>query len=153
MKRALLVVMALLSSACSPGELSTSELLHRLAAAGVTVADASQERGTLQAAFDDLNDAIATNVPVPKLVKTVRLNGIPADVLWCPGGEEQARRVVAYRLGGPRPGDPPHLDMAAEVVSGGLDLVAQRHIVSLSPGLEDDEEALRVALALAKIVD
>lgn len=153
MTRALVLLVTALSCACSSGELSTGELLAALKEAGVRVEDASQERGEMQAAFDELNDAIASGIPIPKLAKTLRLNGVPADVYWCPGGEAQARAVAAFRLRGPRAGDPPHLDVAADVVTGDLNLVAQRHIVSLSPSLEDDERALDVALALAKILD
>lgn len=147
------VLLGLATSACAPSELSTEELLAELQKRGVLVEDAKQARSQLEKEFDNLNDAVATGVPVPKLKKVVTLDGIKTDVFWCPGKREQAELVVARLVRGPRPGDPKYLDMATDMISGGYNVAFESHVLSMRPERSDDAAAIKVALTLARLAD
>ncbi|MBI1946003.1 MAG: hypothetical protein HYS27_09920 [Deltaproteobacteria bacterium] len=149
MSRAL--ALALLFATSCAGELSVDELVAGLEREGIRVAERKGAGSVMQQELDNLNQALATGVPIPKLARRLTLEGISADVFWCPGKAEQADAVIAYTLRGPRPGDPPFLEGAAAVLTGHLNLPVGALVVSLSPTHQQDEAALKVALALAKL--
>jgi len=145
-------VFALLSGAlgCS-SELSTDELLAALRAQKITVEDAQQERSQMQREVDNLSHAMATDMPMPKLARTLKLDGVVADIYWCPGKNKQARTVMEVNLRGPQESDPPTVAMMADSVTGRLNIPFQSHLISMSPTLKNDEDALGVVVALSKI--
>lgn len=145
------VALALLLAAACTNKLSVDELVAGLEREGIRVAARSDAGSAIQQELDNLNQALATGAPIPKLARRLTLEGVPADVFWCPGKAEQAEAVVAYTLRGPRAGDPPFLDVAAAVLSGHLNLPVGALVVSLDATDEQDEAALKVAVALAKL--
>lgn len=147
----LLVAFALVLAAGCANELSVDELVAGLQAQGIRVAVRKGADSTMQQEFDNLNQALATGAPIPKLARRLTLEGIPADVFWCPGKAQQADAVIAFTLRGPRPEDPPYLQGAADVLTGWLNLPVGSLVVSMDPADESDEAALKVALALARL--
>ena len=150
MRRTVVALALTIATGCSH-ELSVDELVAALEREGISVAARKDEGSAIQQEFDNLNEALATGVPIPKLARRLTLEGIPTDVFWCPGKATQAEAVVAFSLRGPRPGDPPFLDGAAEVLTGHLNLPVTALVVSMNPTQKQDEAALKVAVALAKL--
>lgn len=150
MTRFALLLALMLSAACSH-ELSADELVAGLEREGIRVAARKGADSAVQQELDNLNHALATGVPIPKLARRLTLEGIAAEIFWCPGKAEQAEAVVAFTLRGPRAGDPPFLDGAAAVLTGHLNLPVGALVVSLAPTEKQDEAALKVALALANL--
>lgn len=136
---------------------SVDELVALLGEAGLKIGKAPKV-GAMAQEFENMNEALATGVPIPKLARRITLDGVIANIYWCPGKAEQAERVVTGRLTGPRPDDPPYLQAAVDVINGVIDLPLGVHIVSLEPpeGEPDgsaaalDAVALKVALTLAR---
>ncbi len=150
MTRLVLAVVVALATACA-SELSVDELVADLEGQGVRVAARKGADSAVQQELDNLNQALATGVPIPKLARRLTLEGIPADVFWCPGKAEQADAVVAFSLRGPRPTDPPFLAGSADVLTGWVNLPVGALVVSMSPTEEQDEAALKVAIAAANL--
>ena len=136
---------------------SVDELVALLGEAGLKIGKAPKV-GAMAQEFENMNEALATGVPIPKLARRITLDGVIANIYWCPGKAEQAERVVTGRITGPRPDDPPYLQAAVDVINGVIDLPLGVHIVSLEPpeGEPDgsaaalDAVALKVALTLAR---
>jgi hypothetical protein len=147
----MLIVCGLLASGCGGGTLSTQELVAALDKQGISVESGDATKTQVQNELDNLNDAFASGVPIPRLAKKLKLDGVPADIFFCPGKAQQVKLVVERLLRGPSTSDPPHLEMAAGAITGDLNLPFETHIVSLRPKREDDDAVLRIALALAEI--
>lgn len=147
----LVALLGLLCSACGGSPLSTDELVAALKQQGVTVESGDATKSQVQNELDNLNDAIASGVPVPRLAEKLKLDGVPADIFFCPGKAQQVELVVGRLLRGPRASDPPHLEMAAASITGDLNLPFETHIVSLRPKREHDDAVMRIAIALAEI--
>lgn len=146
---------------------SVDELVALLGKAGLKIGKAPRV-SAMAKEFENMNEALATGVPIPKLARRITLDGVIANIYWCPGKAEQAERVVTGRITGPRPDDPPYLQAAVDVINGVIDLPLGVHIVSLEPpeGALDgsaaandatandatalDAVALKVALTLAR---
>jgi hypothetical protein len=142
---------ACVAGGCAQPGLDADAFLDELREQGVAVADRNEVRAAIQQEFDNINEAMATGVPIPKLARRVTLNGIHADVFWCPGKAAQAQAVVAWHFRGARPGDPQFLAQAAEVLSGTVHLPAGELVVSLAPTPEQDQQLLDVAIASARV--
>lgn len=141
-----------------PGPDSVDELTALLGSAGFKVGPAPKH-GALTQELDNLNDALSSGVPMPKLARRFTIDGVPVSVFWCPGKAEQAGRVVTARVTGAHPDDAQYLHLAADALSGAVDLPSGPLILSLEEPEGDatraatalDKVALKLALALARL--
>jgi len=157
-KAALLLLLTTCTGGCSPGVLSTDELLQALQARGHVVTSGEDSKSQVAKEFDNLNDAFASNMPMPRLTKSMRVDGVPIDFFFCPGKNEQAKLVIAYllRQRALRGSDqekkvPAHLDMAAAGITGHLNIPFESHIVSFRSTAKDDDAVVKIAVSLAEI--
>lgn len=150
MTRLVLTCLVALLAGCA-SELTVDELVAGLERQGVRVTERKGAGSAVQQELDNLNQALATGMPIPKLARRLTVEGIAADVFWCPGKAAQADTVVAFALRGPRPGDPPFVQPAADVLTGWLNLPVGALVVSMSPTDQQDEAALKVAVALTNL--
>ena len=147
-----LLVLVLLSVGCAQGARSTDALLRDLRTAGHNLVDARGTKSTIENELNDLNDAMATNVPVPKLVQELEIDGVRVDLFWCPGRAEQAEAVTAFLVGGVPPKDARYLDVAADAVSGrGFVTPFEDHLFAITADKDDEAAVLALLRTLARL--